>query len=379
MSRKLTQEEFEDRVNSYHGDEYIIVGEYHGMYSPIEIIHQKCGNQFTVKRAMDLCGTSKPKCERCESSKYVDYLYPWLLQNMKNPDDAKDYPSSKKEVVVVCPCCKKEYKTKLVNYVKSQRVQCPTCKDGFSYPERLMSNVLRSLGLDFNYQFVTHWTNGYRYDFEISANKLIIEMDGALGHNNGNTLSGMGKEESIMIDQIKNKIAISNGYTIVRIDCNYRNYNKQNFLQKQIVDSLSKYYDFSNIDWVQCHINSISSLVDSVINTYLFKTEFVDEIADITKVKARTVIKYIKDAMNCGIIPVRTLYRTNYLRDYPDSMICLTDRHPRDRPIYCKDDGLLFKSITDAAIYYGIKPSALLFAMTQNKHRCYKGKNFEYY
>lgn len=299
---------------------------------------------------------------------------------MKNPDDANDYTHSKKEIVLICPCCKREYITKLVYYVKSQKVQCPFCKDGFSYPERFMSNVLKQLDIKFDYQYVSDWTHGYKYDFrlEYMSKKYIIEMDGAIGHNHTNSLSNLTKEDSYKIDCIKTELAIDNGYIVIRVDCDYKNLNKFVYIQNEIIKTISPYIDLSNVNWQKCHIDSLTSIFNTVINTYKYKTKFVDEISKITEVKPRTVIKYIKEAMGSGILPNEILYKKNYLKQYPDDMICLTNRHPNDKPILCIDDNLLFKSIKDACIYYGFNPDELRYVM-RCKNNTLNGKSFKFY
>ena len=67
MSKILTTEAFKQRVFNLYGDEYTVIGEYHGAHEKIEILH-KCGYSYFAAPTNILNGG---KCQKC--SKRVRY------------------------------------------------------------------------------------------------------------------------------------------------------------------------------------------------------------------------------------------------------------------------------------------------------------------
>lgn len=127
---------------------------------------------------------------------YVDEKYPELIPLFKNREDAHNGVSSSKKIEFVCPCCNKIYVRSICDIVRSGRVPCVTCSDGFSYPEKFMANVLSQLNIDFKYHVKEPWTQSYIYDFVFDYNncKYIIETDGGLGHGH-NEISDRTKQK----------------------------------------------------------------------------------------------------------------------------------------------------------------------------------------
>lgn len=381
MSKKLTQEEFEKRVYELHGDEYTVIGTYMGADKPIEIRHNVCGCEFTIKYAGYICyRKGKLKCPRCTENGFVDALYPQLLQNMENPKDAHDYISSRKKIVVICPCCGKKFITTLQSYVKSGHVLCPTCCDGFPYPEKYMANVLDQLGIKYNYQYSPDWALGYRYDFEFIFNdtKYIIETDGGLGHGHKTIDPSLSPEDTKKDDEIKDNLAYENGHTMIRVDCNYQNKNRQLYIESHIIDTLSSYFDLSCVNWKACHVAASSSKFIHVINIYCNHSVYLDEIEKYTGVKERTVKKYLYEAMKVGILPKATIQSTNPYKGLPLDVIRFTEYCSRNRLVYCYEEAKLFQSITDCALYYGFKREGLGHSI-RNENGYYKGMRFCFY
>lgn len=246
-----------------------------------------------------------------------------------------------------------------------------------------MSNILQFLNISFVSQFTDFWTENYRYDFKFSINNrnYIIEMDGLLGHGNETWGNKTNKDKAFEIDKYKDKIAQENGYEVIRIDCRYKNIsNRMNYIKNSIYNSkLNDLLNLNCIDWELCNIKSLQSKNIETINIFKYQTKYIDEIAIIVGIKERTVIKYLKEAMNNGLIENQRLWNTNPYKDIKIPIISVTtDRRAKSRLIYCFEEAKLFKSITDASLYYNISFISLSHTMDTEK-KYYKGLHFCYY
>ncbi|MBQ0035583.1 MAG: hypothetical protein KBT35_01555, partial [Firmicutes bacterium] len=198
-------------------------------------------------------------------TKYLDSDYPHLLKYIVNECDYHCTKTCKKYINVKCIGCGKIYQRRVVDFVKAGHVTCPLCCDGFSYPEKLMSNILNSIEVDFIYQFEPDWLTPFKYDFFIKPN-IIIEMDGGMGHGYNNTTDN--------IDIYKDSIASKYGMKIIRIDCNYKN-DRFEYIKKSIISSVGDLLDLSCIDWNECNIKSLESKMIETIDCYRNVSKYV--------------------------------------------------------------------------------------------------------
>lgn len=254
------------------------------------------------------------RCPLCSSHRIVRgindlwTLRPDIAKYLKNKEDGYKYTvNSNKRVEFICPQCGNEVGLKLISDVVKRGISCKACGDGISFPNKFMYNLLTKLKECFQTEVVFDWckfrsfdSNGYNfgiYDFVIPKRKLIIEMDGGLGHgkiiHNGSLISS---EESLYRDIQKNKLAIENGYNIIRVDCDY--YGDSNFIRKcknAVINTLSSVFDFSNIDWNEIAIMSLKSNI--VKTAELFIDGYtVEEIADEIKMSQFTIKNYLHRA-----------------------------------------------------------------------------------
>lgn len=312
---------------------------------------------------------------------YVDEKYPELIPLFKNREDAHNGVSSSKKIEFVCPCCNKIYVRSICDIVHSGRVPCVTCSDGFSYPEKFMANVLSQLNIDFKYHVKEPWTQSYIYDFVFDYNnwKYIIETDGGLGHGH-NEISDRTKQKTILIDKTKDDIARKNGYIMLRIDCNYNDNNRYEYIKESIYTTLSSMFDLSCVDWEKCHLSSLESKFKLVIDCYKSGTKYLDELEVSTGIKQRTIIKYLREAMNTGILDKETIMSTNPYKDLPPNVRFINEGHfnSRSRLVYCYEDAIIFDSIETVSNYYGFHKGSLLQAI-KNKNGLIKGKHFNFY
>lgn len=78
MSKKLTNEEFIERVKEKVGDEYTPLEEYKCANIKILMKHNKCGHEWKVTPDRFFTGTRSPKCNQ---KKGESYIYNWLTDH----------------------------------------------------------------------------------------------------------------------------------------------------------------------------------------------------------------------------------------------------------------------------------------------------------
>ena len=310
---------------------------------------------------------------------YVDEAFPELAKNFKDQSKIHVTKSCKDIVELVCPCCGKIYKSRVVDYIKAGHVPCLTCNDGFPYPEKLMANILKQLNIKYKYQFMPKWVKPYKYDFYFIYNnqKYIVETDGGLGHGY-NDAFGRSAQECLEIDIKKDKLAIQHGINIIRIDCNYENYNRFNYIKSNVIKELSSILPLENIDWSYCNLQSLKSKFQEVLEVYKNGIKCLEDISNKCDIKVRTVIKYITEAMDSGLIPKEKLDIKKHKCKNRVPIIkarIITKDEAKDNSIYCYEDALLFKTLTDASLYYGFNRGSFSIAMNKN-NGYYKGRHF---
>lgn len=227
---------------------------------------------------------------------------PQLASLLANPEDGYKYTQcSDKKVWWKCPCCG-EFLFKNISNVNKKGLSCNKCSDGISFPNRFMYNILTTLEVLFESEYIIDGAN-YRYDFYIPKYNLIIEMQGRQ-HYDGWNSKRKTKEEIQQNDIDKRNYALKNGITqYLEIDCREanKNYIKKSILNSELVD----YFDFKEFDWDKCCIDSVKSFVGVSANYYndgLTSTQIAEKLGFATC----TIIRWLKIATElnlCNWIP----------------------------------------------------------------------------
>jgi very-short-patch-repair endonuclease len=82
--------------------------------------------------------------------------------------------------------------------------------------EKEFQSILNGLGISYIFQYIV---NGYNYDFYIPDKNILIEVDGDWWHCNPElNIQPVyeSQKHTIEHDLIKNKIALDNGYQLLR-------------------------------------------------------------------------------------------------------------------------------------------------------------------
>ena len=306
---------FFKRSNEKYKDKFEFFGTYIDNDTPVKVRCKKCGLEFE-KNPHIITNCPTLECPKCGKSPnlipYVNDLWctnPEVAKMLADPKDGHKYKANtNNKTWFICPDCgSKIYKTISI-VTKSGKPACNYCSDGVSYPEKFMANILQQLKITFISQFSPEWAKPYLYDFmfEINNIKYIVEMDGGLGHGYDKGSSWNTPEKSQETDLIKDTRAQENGFTIIRINCNYNRVEERyTFIKNNILSSyLSKILDFSIVDFNQCEINSTKSVVAEVAQIWNSGVVGINNIQAkmIVPKYCETVCRYLKKACEIGLI-----------------------------------------------------------------------------
>lgn len=241
----------------------------------------------------------------------ISETHPHLVDFFLNKNDTVVYTANSGfSTKFICPFC---------GTIKSQRIydfvnngfSCDQCADGISYPEKILLNIFKQLGVDFLYQVTQstpgfEWIDGrYRYDFYIKTDKqeFFIELDGRFH-----------KFDTACIDsdKYKDRLACEHNIQVIRIDCDYASFKERfDFIKFNIQQSkLSHIIPLDLVDWNDAHKKSLQSNV--VITSRLWEDDklCLSEIANIIRVSQNTVREYLKIGMKLHLCT----YNNNEIR-----------------------------------------------------------------
>lgn len=218
-------------------------------------------------------------------------LYPEHGYNLSLESHKKDY--------FVCPCCgTKIYKA--VRNVGKHGFKCSVCSDGISYPEKVVSNLLKQLKLDFIYDSSYEWSNNKRYDFYIENLSLIIETHGLQHYSDKKMFNKKNDYSEQENDVYKKTIAMQNGIRkYIELDCRY---SDMKYIKDSILNSeLNILFDLSLIDWDDLEKNCLKSKVIEVCNVYNSGIKNTVDIAKLLGLDSSTVSDYLRRCDDIGL------------------------------------------------------------------------------
>ncbi|MGZ3814834.1 MAG: hypothetical protein ACXVA0_24080 [Mucilaginibacter sp.] len=243
-------------------------------------------------------------CNVCDGKKVlvgyndIHTVNPYLGTLLKQHEDGYKYTvNSNKRVDFVCPECKNIIENKSICNVQKNNLSCPNCSDGISYPEKVIGNLLKQVGVVYEAQKTIE---NKRYDFYILSLNCIIETHGiqhfkeAFSYCGGRTL-----QEEQDNDNEKIKLAKKNNIIeYIVLDCSKSeiSFIKNKVLERRLADLI----ELNSIDWNKCHESALKSVVKEVCGLWKNEVQSANEIARRLKLSSYTVIKYLKQGALLG-------------------------------------------------------------------------------
>lgn len=317
--------------------------------------HEFYKNPTNIKKGSMCIECFKNNMHLYQSKPFIE-THENLSKYLINNEDAYNYSyGSKVKVYWRCPDCGEKL-FRSFNAVSSNGFACKKCSDGYSYPNKFISSVLKQLKVNFKAEYSADWTDNKIYDFVIENEKLIIEMDGSFHYED---LYG-AKDDVIQIDNYKNNLADKNGYKLVRINCNYNNINERySYIKDNIINSeLSVVFDLSNIDWDKCNVDGNIKVINVVLNYWNSGIKDIREISSKSDISISRVQKALKLAAKNNLIEQTSAEIKKLIREQGYKVATEKQKLMKKKNSYqvkCNETCEIFNSVADAIRKY---PSA---------------------
>jgi len=315
MGRLKTHDEFVSQINTINLN-IKILGEYTKSNETIVVKCLKCNGEWSPIAHSLIENSGCPYCCPAPRKILIGFNDMWttnpnLARLLLNPEDGYNYTQhSEVKVDWKCNCCGNIIENKRISDYCSRGLSCPKCSDGIKYPNKFGFTFLEQIKnlnniKDFEtektfdwlmYKFKGKLRNG-RLDFyfELNGKEYGIEMDGGW-HKKDNNLSGQTNEESLYIDNEKDRLCMEHGIEVIRIDCDKSElvWIKDSIINsKQNLPNLLNFVE-DDIDWLKCHEFACGSLVKSVCDLWNNENKNINEIIKSSKLSRDTIRKYLK-------------------------------------------------------------------------------------
>lgn len=239
-----------------------------------------CSNNKTLIGVTDIATTNKE-----------------LLSYLCDKNDGFKYSkNSDKEVMCKCPDCGFIKSTKMCN-LYNNGFSCPKCSDGISMPEKIMSNILTHLNINFKTQYSPNWALGKKYDFFIYDLNVIIETHGIQHYEENNGYMAPLKEQQYN-DELKYNLAVSNGVSnYIVVDCRFSSID---FLEYNIKKSLYEILDLSSVDFEKIYKESLNSKVIQACKLFNDGVS-IEEISNNLSLSKSSIRNYLRKCTSLGL------------------------------------------------------------------------------
>lgn len=232
----------------------------------------------------------------------IETMRPDIVRYFVHKTDTNKYsPYSNKSVEMKCPVCG-HVKIEKIARVTTEGFHCPMCSDNISYPNKFARNLFNTLYDQYDeyvYEYRPKWAGKYRYDnyFVLKdGTELIVEMDGGQHYSDDSYFNTDS-------DAIKEELAKENCVNIIRVNCNYSYHSgKFDYIRNNIIESLSSYFNFDNIDWNSLFEKCNENEFILTINEYNKNRNItVKELSKIINISKGSVLHYLHKGHVLGL------------------------------------------------------------------------------
>ena len=315
----------------------------------------KDGYIFSAIPRNVLHGTGCPVCAGRAVAQGINDLCttnPSIASLLHDKDDGLHVTyQTHKKLKFICPYCTCERicrPSKVLD--KNGKFICNTCGDGISYPEKYFSSFLNELGIDYMYQLsrtTFEWIGNYLYDFYIPSKNMIVEVHGFQHYTNQNSWHqdiNNTKEN----DKSKYELAISNGIKhYIVVDARKSTYE---WMKNSIINSLSEYFDMSDVNWDMCASNANNSILIDICNDY-DKFKNPDYLCEKYHLTYPTIRRYIREGSKINLVSYNDFQKT--VKRIKGQKIS----NKIAKKLICIETGEIFESVSFVNRRYNIKLS----------------------
>lgn len=259
---------------------------------------------------------------------------------------------------------------KMLSNIVRRGFHCEFCGDGFSIPEKFMSNILRQLNIDFLSQISNNtfdWCGVYRYDFYIPSLNMVIETHGGQHYKENYRGKSLANEQQN--DDFKKELALQNNIDkYVIIDCRL---STLEWLKNNIIQELAQYIDLSQINWEYVWEQSQCS---KCVETWMLwnRGHSVSTIGKELSLSVSVVHKYLCVGVE--------LNKCNYTTEESVKRVGLDNRganNYKSRDVICLTTKEIFRSMGDAGRKYQIDSRNIYSCCIG--YKTWKGKKYKVY
>lgn len=314
----------------------------------IKIRHIPCGREYVAPAASFKQGKMRCTCAPYENS--ISYLCPEISEMIycdenRNiiDNESKKFIHAHSSIKVYFKCSKCgviSSKTKQLSSVVDNGYSCEFCSDGIDMPEKFMLCLLKSLKIEYKYNTSYQWSDGKRYDFELTKYNYILETHGIQHYEE--SPRGRSLKEEKANDEYKEKLAKDKGYKYIVIDCRKTSLK---WFKTNIINELATIFDLSKVEWDKLWKESQKSFVIKAweLNKDGYK---IQDIADELSLTTTTIRKYLKLGQEIDEI---------------------SEYNEKKRKVICLNNMRIFNSLMEAGLSIGVTQKEM--------YRCCNSKN----
>lgn len=275
-------------------------------------ICNKCGHRNIVS---EYNITDKGCCPVCSGSIVVEGINDiattdkWMIPFFVDEKLTKQYSHGSRETPAFhCPDCgrKREKPMQIATLYTTRSIGC-ICGDGYSYPNKFMFSLLEQLLeqekiKEFTHEYNDNWTKRKRFDFLVSlmpnSRKIIIEMDGKLGHGYNVIDKNTPPKKAKEIDAWKDLQAEKHKIPVYRVDARQ---STMEYLRDNITSAISNVVDLSMVCWERADEFAISNLAKAVCQYYATHENITTaQLGSVFHISQTTALSYIQRGEKFG-------------------------------------------------------------------------------
>lgn len=299
---RKTHEQFVKDLNEANPN-ILVTSKYILSSMKIDVQCKICGYNWSAVASSLLRGNGCPCCAKkrvqefhtCTHEEFVEKL------SMINPhiEVIDTYVNNSTKIRIKCKSCGHiEYMTP--SKLLSRIYNCKACSDKISFPNRFMTSLLDELHINYIPEKVFDWSNNKRYDFYIPDYNMIIEMHGEQ-HYTKDMFDKTTKERQ-EIDNYKQNLAYKNdikNYLVIDSRISSFDYIWDNTIQYEFFKEKMSIIDKQKL-LIKCVTTNRILELASYYNKGITKNVELRKIMGVSK---EAVIRYVRKAKQCNLIP----------------------------------------------------------------------------